>query len=521
MERFAFEILALLVIGGVLGMMAHHAFLRLNGAIGSRDATSTMEFRFDDRELVGACKQAQRSLSAEDFDGPLYDRMMSGLSAVFPDLTRRIEANTAHWDSFSLSASAGNKMVGLDVVIRDTLLTLRLSGIDAPLSKKMLVDADKVRADTEELAILRDAVSASPFPMWSEQADGKVSWHNRAYESLLKDAKLDKDTDHGKKLFHGGKITSAGETPSAKRSNVPLKNGEIAAFEVMRIAQETKTLNYATDASKLIKTEDSLRQFMQTLSQTFAALPIGLAVFDHARNLVMFNPALADLTTMDPAWLTARPSLHDVVDQLRELRMIPERRDFSDWRGKIAELDKLAVDGTYCETWALPNGQIYRFTGQPHPEGAVAFLIEDITAEISLTRKFRRELALSQALIDHLPNALIVFGSDGVIASTNTAYNELWNTDPEDVTDQLTITDATRLWQSKSTPNPVWGDARDFAVQGGERAEWSDAVYLKSGRRLQCRFQPLPGGSTLVEFSLAQPGAEVAAHHSKLAAVSH
>lgn len=520
MERFAFELLSALVAGFALGTMALYAYQRLNRGRAAAKSSPKMEFRFSQGELVGACRHAQRSLAPEDLDGSLYERMMSGLSAIFPDLRRRIESNTAHWDSFSLSTDIGDATVTLDVVINDTALTLRLAGLAAPLSRKELVDVDKARADAKELGALRDAVAASPFPIWREQSDGSIEWSNQAYDKLCEDAQITQNNGEIRRLFHGGKVTSVGQAPLAKRANVLLKTGATAVYEVMRIAQKGKTLNFAVDAGKTVKAEDSLRQFMQTLTQTFATLPIGLAVFDRTRNLVMFNPALADLTTIDPGWLTKRPSLHDVVDQLRELRMIPERRDFSDWRSKIAELDKLAVDGTYCETWALPNGQIYRFTGQPHPEGAVAFLIEDITAEISLTRKFRRELALSQSLIDRLPNALVVFGSDGVIAMTNIAYHELWNIDPEDVIDQLSITDATRLWQSKSTPTPAWGDARDFATQGGERVDWSDTVYLKSGRQLQCKFQPLPGGATLVEFALAQSATDIAGNQAKLAAMS-
>ena len=55
-----------------------------------------------------------------------------------------------------------------------------------------------------------------------------------------------------------------------------------------------------------------------------------------------------------------------------------------------------ATDGRYQETWSLENGQTYSIRGRPHPDGATAFLIEDITAEVTLTRNFRAELEQSQ-----------------------------------------------------------------------------------------------------------------------------
>lgn len=519
MEELAFEVFATLGLGIFLGAMLLYAFLRLRGVAANSARATTMEFRFSNKELVGACRKAQRSFTPDDLDGTMYERLLTRLSDIFPDLKSRIETNSAHWDNFRLAAMTVNGPIGLEVTIDDTTLILQVSGLASPLAKQQLVDADISEAKEEELVCLRDAADLSPFPTWQEQSDGKIEWANKAYRDLCAKAETEAGANIPR-LFHGGQIASTGQEPSLKRSHLSLKSGAVVPFEIQRRARKDVTLNFAADASKIAKAEETLTQFVQTLSQTFAALSTGIAVFDQSRNLVMFNPAMADLTTLDPCWLTSKPSLHDVIDQLRELRMIPERRDFKDWRDKIAELEASATEGTYCETWTLPNGQTYRFAGQPHPEGAIAFLIEDITAEMSLTRKFRRELALSQALVDTFPNALIVFGADGVIAMTNRAYHELWNTDTEDALDQLTVMDATRLWQSHSTPNPVWGDARDFAAQGGERAEWSDTVSLLNGRQLECWFQPLVGGATLAEFKIIQQGVDLNNNMEQLAAVS-
>ena len=208
------------------------------------------------------------------------------------------------------------------------------------------------------------------------------------------------------------------------------------------------------------------------------------------------------------------------ADLTREKRILPERRDFADWRKKITELEQSAADGSYCETWTLPTGQTYRVTGQPHPQGAVASLLEDITAEMSLTRKFRRELALNQTMLDHLPEALALFADDGVICMTNAAYDTLWDADPEAALDQLTITDASKLWQANSVPTPIWGDARDFVTQRGDRSEWTDTATLTNGLVVTCRFQPLAGGATLVAFTRCQRTATPPPQTTQLTAVS-
>ncbi|TMV38357.1 diguanylate cyclase, partial [Thioclava sp. BHET1] len=150
-------------------------------------------------------------------------------------------------------------------------------------------------------------------------------------------------------------------------------------------------LLFALPADGAVQAETSLRSFIQTLSQTFAHLKVGLAIFDRRRQLVLFNPALSELTGLEPEFLSSRPTLFSVLDAMRERRMIPEPRDYKLWRREMMELEAAAATGQYLDLWSLPGGQTYRVTGQPHPDGAVAFIIEDISEEMSVTRTLRAE----------------------------------------------------------------------------------------------------------------------------------
>ena len=55
---------------------------------------------------------------------------------------------------------------------------------------------------------------------------------------------------------------------------------------------------FAVNITALIRAERAQRGFVQTLTKTFAQLGTGLAIFDRHRQLVLFNPALVDLTNM-------------------------------------------------------------------------------------------------------------------------------------------------------------------------------------------------------------------------------
>jgi PAS domain-containing protein len=294
---------------------------------------------------------------------------------------------------------------------------------------------------------------------------------------------------------------------SATRQRFPLTvAGEAKPrwFEVQRYPQGGDRILFALPADDAVQAETALRSFVQTLTKTFAHLTIGLAIFDGNRQLALFNPALIDLTGLAPEFLSSRPTLFRLLDAMRERQMLPEPKDYKSWRAEIAALERAAASGQYEETWTLPNGQTYRVTGRPHPDGAVAFVIEDISAEMSLTRRFRADLELSHATIDTMEEAIAVFSPSGLLVFANAAYGQLWH-DAPDANRDSSIAEAVRSWQRGSAVSPVWAEARAFVLETGARTPWKGSARLGDGRLLACRFAALPGGASLIGFAVVPP----------------
>ena len=116
--------------------------------------------------------------------------------------------------------------------------------------------------------------------------------------------------------------------------------------------------------------------------------------------LQVFNPALVYLTGLDPLFLATRPSFEQVLFTLRELRMLPEPKDFHNWRREIIEMEKAAETGEYSEEWCLDTGRTYHISGRPQPNGALALFIDDVTSETTMTRSFRAEIETAQNVLD-------------------------------------------------------------------------------------------------------------------------
>src|SRR5690606_26502157 len=199
---------------------------------------------------------------------------------------------------------------------------------------------------------------------------------------------------------------------SARRVQVDA-GGQSRWYDCYLHEMSDQTVAIALPADATVRAERSLREFVQTLTKTFADLPIGLAIFDGQRQLQLFNPALIDLTQLGAEFLSGRPTLYAFLDRLREARMMPEPKDYRSWRQQMTALEQASAAGFHTETWSLPSGQTYRVTGRPHPDGAIAFLFEDISSEVSLTRRFRSELELGQEVLEALEEAVAVFQPSG------------------------------------------------------------------------------------------------------------
>jgi PAS domain-containing protein len=390
---------------------------------------------------------------------------------------------------------------------------------------RALRDAEAaLRRAEEEARFLRGALDLAPALAWSVGPDGQIAWANAPYRDRF--APLWGELpDHRVPDGFGHVLEEVPLTPRAggarRRVSVPgPQDGEARWFELVETTGPAgERLGFAVEADDLVAAEASLRRFIETLTETFAHLPIGLAVFDKNRRLGLFNPALTELVRIDAVWLAGRPSLRDFLERLRETRQMPEQKDFASWRRKLGEIEAGARDGAYEEDWVLPSGKIFRVTGRPHPQGALAFLFEDISTAIQLERKYRSELELSQATLDRMAEAVAVFDASGMLVFVNAAFERLWELDPMARLDGPGVAELTALWSGRCRPSPAWARLREFATGGEARSSWTDAVETRDGRPLHVLVAPLPDASALVVFrDLGEERAALASTREALAA---
>lgn len=451
------------------------------------DSRSDAVFLFDDNSLIGWSSGARKFIGdqAENFD---WSMLRDQLSRSYPGLPQSPGfLRDVGPLVLSGTASAENREAHCEWIDGVTRVQLRRSDLE-----------DKNKTLDQELTTLRAAVHQAPYPVWLQSEEGNVTWSNLAYDDLSQKIR-GRDADFTQPLFTDLEDPMTSGKP--ERISIPLPDSQKKLwYNVSTTETEAGWLCHAVDVNAVVDAEVAQRNFVQTLAKTFAQLSIGLAIFDRNRQLVLFNPVLIDLTALPANFLSSRPNLLTFFDRLRDQRMMPEPKSYSSWRHQMADLLEAAAEGRYQETWSLPSGSVYKVSGRPHPDGAVAFLFEDITAEVTLTRQFRSELEVGQSIMDQMEEAIAVFSSDGTMSFSNSAYRELWRMDPDATFAKVSIMDASRIWQDTSTPTPVWGEIRDFVAGCEARDAWWSRVQLRDGTKLICKVSAIQNGATMVSF---------------------
>jgi PAS domain-containing protein len=257
-----------------------------------------------------------------------------------------------------------------------------------------------------------NAAELHPYPIWVTSHDRHITWDNKGFKKS--------ESDFVATCKHW---LSIGQTNGWIQAQSGA--GQISWYDITTQLQDHETLWFATPVDGEVRAEASRREFIQTMLKTFAQLSNGQAIFDRKRTLIHFNPALLDITGLDFEALNLKPDLASFLDTLRNKGFLPEPKDCGDWRDRLARLESAAEKGSYRDVWEPKDGVTYRVTGKLHPDGAIAFLLEDISAETARAREARVELCLLENALNTVTAPLVVFDGLGAYLRSSSAFQSI------------------------------------------------------------------------------------------------
>ena len=340
----------------------------------------------------GKCVAA--NLAAEDLLGPVVGPVVG---KTLPDI---MTAFAGPDSGGVLAAIAGFEQSGIAI----DMLTTNIAGqpfeligqsrggqLRLVLRGAGLIDAELGRAQAEIAAREQDAslreieiraltalLANAPLVAWSRTANDNVSWS--AGQLPIRNSMVTASQAAALAIGRARGQNKPPEQSERFRLEItdPDKN-ETAALDVIETAGPGGSrLGLAVDGSGAVAAERTLARFVRTMTETFAHLNVGLAIFDRNQTLALFNPALVEMWQTDPAWLARQPDLREIIDRLRASRRIPEMPDFHTWRLQLTNLFDDTESADYEELWHLADGSDIRVLARPHPHGSLAFVFEDV-----------------------------------------------------------------------------------------------------------------------------------------------
>ena len=472
------------------------------------DRAGGTHFLFDGDHLLDATPSARALLGQIGQDGQAWRRLLAYITPRFPEFEGKLSDLPDDGRLTLTETLPDGSLLSVEAEMRGGLTRIVLHESDTGSGGQ---DVLTQKAMQQELTTLRRTLAQTPLLIWRENTAHEVVWANASYLNEAA-ARLEPGRDltwPQPRLFETRAIpASLGQTSPQHGQAMRLSlgatdGGEARWYDLTLEDMGDERLFFATPCDTAVKAETALRDFTQTLTKTFAHLPIGLAIFDRQRQLALFNPALLDLCNLPPDFLSARPTLFAFLDAMRDRNMIPEPKDYRTWRKQMTALEKEASAGLFEETWSLPSGQTYRLVGRPHPNGALALMFEDISTEINRIRRYRADLELGQSVLDAMDQAVAVFSSGGALLMTNARYADLWGHDPAATVGQGTLAQICTWWRDRSAPTTFWSEVEVFCEDSSNCDTLIGEVRLLDGRLIGCQLRGLPGKATLVKFDLA------------------
>ncbi|HEY7228739.1 MAG TPA: PAS-domain containing protein [Pseudolabrys sp.] len=402
--------------------------------------------------------------------------------------------------AMTVTSRAGNPIaVEGRVIAGRAILRLRdVSGIEHELLD-LAARHDELLGDVE---IMRSLLDTLPAPVWARDAGGRLIFVNSAYaravdaenptHAVARELEL---LDQSARM-EVARARTAGETYIGRFPVVAA--GIRRVFDVIDASSGAGSAGMAVDRTEAETLRAELMRMIEAHRRVLDQLATGVAVFNVDRKLTFYNAAFRSLFDLDAGFLDQTPTDAAVLDALRGRRKLPEEQNFRQWKQELYEAYR-AVEAKE-HTWHLPDGRTLRVITTPNPEGGVTYLYDDVTERLEMHRRYDALIKVQSETLDHLAEAVAVFGSDGRVRLHNPAFQRMWKLS-HDALEQRPHVEAVTAWcQALHDDNAIWRNLRAAVTAIDNREPITARIERRDGAVIALATVPLPDGATLVAF---------------------
>lgn len=367
---------------------------------------------------------------------------------------------------------------------------------------------DAAQKAEDSLRKLQIALDSFSNPVWLRNQREEIIWANRSYAEILvttpeKVLAEQKDLNFSKK--QGSRSMAEMSTAAFARNSVQsdhrhmIVDGDRRLYEITitPVPHLDLTVGRARDITREENAQKESERNASANLQLFEQLSTAIALYDADYRLEFYNTAYSQTWHLDEQWLNTRPKMIDIIERLRESRMVPEQADFRAYKQSLLDTFSKLI-GPWEEMHYLPNGVTFRMLVIPRPQGGVMIMWEDVTRNLELESSYNTLVAVQKETLDNLAEGVAAFGSDGRLKLWNPSYPRLWKLNPEDMEGNPHITRLVEKQKPLFNEND-WPKAKEILLsQGLERDARDGMMRRNDGTVLEFAAVPLPDGGMLV-----------------------
>ncbi len=354
-----------------------------------------------------------------------------------------------------------------------------------------------------EIAAMRAMLAAAPMPIWLRDERGALSWVNAAYATAVEAHDPDDAVARGVELIDTNtrQVIAAAHAlgPVFTRRLPAIVAGARHIFDIADIAAAGGSAGIAVDVTEVEAANAALRREIEFNARTLDQLLTAVAIFGPDRRLKSYNASYRALFDLENAFLDSAPDEAAILDRLRVARRLPEQVDFRSWRAELLSAYRSVEAREFW--WHLPDGQTLRVTANPHPQGGVTWVYENVTERLDLESRYNALVSVQGETLDHLTEGVAVFGSDGRIRLHNPSFAAIWALEPAFLQSQPHVADVVAACRRANDDEATW--RRFMATVAGvdeNRASIAGRMERPDGRTIDYATVPLPDGQTMVTF---------------------
>ena len=318
-------------------------------------------------------------------------------------------------------------------------------------------EAFHCRKQVEEFRILIDNL---PCPVWLRDENLNITILNKNYLKLLRLKDFKQLTPENSQLHDLGNTTDFLElAKTAKESNTPqkkqiniLNEGDLKKFELTETPyydsslKTSHTIGSLIDITAFDEAKRNYRVHLDSHLAILSSLDTAFCIINTKHNFTFGNTAFINLWNLPENFLDSSPHYNTFLDTIRAAKILPEVPDFKQYKEEENKAFD-ALTGQQEDMLYIPDGRTFRRIRAPHPDGTL-IAYEDITDRLAISRKLDSMQSVQKSILESINEAVLIISPALKLLFHNQAYEKLWNTTPDELSQELSLKDILDKQQS-------------------------------------------------------------------------